>query len=94
VIVSCTITDRSGRTLSGQTIEAFWYSVEHAKPLAVASIARSVRPRCGPTSRRSRPSRRPTSRSTRTPAANAFGEYDELPEQTAAVLREFGENAG
>lgn len=35
VIISVTITDLSGRTLSGQTIEAFWYSVMHAKPLAV-----------------------------------------------------------
>ncbi len=35
VILSATITDLSGRTLSGQTIEAFWYSVMHAKPLAV-----------------------------------------------------------
>lgn len=35
VILSVTITDLSGRTLSGQTIEAFWYSVAHAKPLAV-----------------------------------------------------------
>lgn len=35
VILSVTITDLSGRTLSGQTIEAFWYSVMHAKPLAV-----------------------------------------------------------
>lgn len=35
VILSVTITDLSGRTLSGQTIEAFWYSVNHAKPLAV-----------------------------------------------------------
>lgn len=35
IILSATITDLSGRTLSGQTIEAFWYSVMHAKPLAV-----------------------------------------------------------
>lgn len=35
VILSVTITDLSGRTLSGQTIEAFWYAVSHAKPLAV-----------------------------------------------------------
>jgi 5-methyltetrahydrofolate--homocysteine methyltransferase len=35
VIVSVTITDASGRTLSGQTVEAFWHSIEHAKPLAV-----------------------------------------------------------
>jgi len=35
VMISVTITDRSGRTLSGQTVEAFWYSVEHAQPLSV-----------------------------------------------------------
>ena len=35
IILSVTITDASGRTLSGQTVEAFWYSVRHAKPLAV-----------------------------------------------------------
>ncbi|MCJ8275567.1 MAG: homocysteine S-methyltransferase family protein, partial [Bdellovibrionales bacterium] len=35
IIISVTITDKSGRTLSGQTIEAFWNSVRHAKPLAV-----------------------------------------------------------
>lgn len=35
VILSVTITDLSGRTLSGQTIEAFWYAIKHAKPLAV-----------------------------------------------------------
>ncbi|MCC6546885.1 methionine synthase [Candidatus Sumerlaeota bacterium] len=35
VMISVTITDRSGRTLSGQNIEAFWYSVEHAKPISV-----------------------------------------------------------
>lgn len=48
VIVSATITDLSGRTLSGQTIEAFWHSVRHAKPLAVgincALGAREMRP--------------------------------------------------
>ena len=35
VMISVTITDRSGRTLSGQTPTAFWYSVEHAKPISV-----------------------------------------------------------
>jgi 5-methyltetrahydrofolate--homocysteine methyltransferase len=40
--ISGTITDRSGRTLSGQTAEAFWNSVRHAKPFAVASTARSA----------------------------------------------------
>jgi len=93
VVLSCTITDRSGRTLSGQTIEAFWYSVEHAKPLAVglncALGAAEMRPYI-------------ETLATVAPAfislypnaglPNAFGEYDELPEQTAQVLREFGEN--
>ena len=93
VILSCTITDRSGRTLSGQTIEAFWYSVEHAKPLAVglncALGAAEMRPYV-------------ETLATVAPCfvslypnaglPNAFGEYDELPAQTAAVLREFGEN--
>jgi 5-methyltetrahydrofolate--homocysteine methyltransferase len=35
VMISCTITDKSGRTLSGQTPEAFWYSIEHARPISV-----------------------------------------------------------
>ena len=35
VMISVTITDRSGRTLSGQTVEAFWNSVRHAKPFSV-----------------------------------------------------------
>src|SRR3546814_11639653 len=35
VMISGTITDRSGRTLSGQTAEAFWYSLRHARPLAI-----------------------------------------------------------
>ena len=35
VMVSGTITDRSGRTLTGQTIEAFWYSVRHGRPISI-----------------------------------------------------------
>ena len=35
IIISGTITDRSGRTLSGQTVEAFWYSMRHLKPFAI-----------------------------------------------------------
>src|SRR5690606_4276091 len=35
VMISATITDASGRTLSGQTVEAFWHSVRHARPLSV-----------------------------------------------------------
>src|SRR6185295_18751322 len=48
VMISGTITDASGRTLSGQTAEAFWYSVMHARPLSVglncALGARQLRP--------------------------------------------------
>src|SRR5207248_1764716 len=48
VMISVTITDRSGRTLSGQTIDAFWTSVEHARPLSVgincALGAKDMRP--------------------------------------------------
>src|SRR3546814_15842759 len=48
VMISGTITDRSGRTLSGQTAEAFWYSLRHARPLAIglncALGARDLRP--------------------------------------------------
>jgi 5-methyltetrahydrofolate--homocysteine methyltransferase len=93
VILSCTITDRSGRTLSGQTIEAFWYSVEHAKPLAVglncALGAAEMRPYVETLANVA-----PCFISLYPNAGlpNAFGEYDELPEQTAAVLREYGEN--
>lgn len=47
LMLSVTITDASGRTLSGQTIEAFWNSVAHAKPFLSGSTARSVPPRCG-----------------------------------------------
>ena len=56
--ISVTIVDRRGRTLSGQTIEAFWTSVEHASPLDRRGQLRArARRRCGPTSRSSRGSR-------------------------------------
>ena len=59
--ISVTIIDLSGRTLSGQTVEAFWTSVEHAEPAdRRASTARSARRRCGRTSRSWRGSPTPT----------------------------------
>ncbi|WP_210504028.1 methionine synthase [Nocardioides xinjiangensis] len=92
VIVSGTITDASGRTLSGQVTEAFWDSVRHARPLAVglncALGARDMRPYVAELSRLA------DSFVSVYPNAglpNAFGEYDETPEQTAAVLAEFAE---
>lgn len=48
IILSGTITDASGRTLSGQTTEAFYNSIRHAKPWAVGSTARSARKSSAP----------------------------------------------
>ncbi|NVB39060.1 methionine synthase [Pseudenhygromyxa sp. WMMC2535] len=90
VMISVTITDRSGRTLSGQTIEAFWRSVAHAKPLSVglncAMGAAAMRPYVAELSELAGCA---VSCYPNAGLPNAFGEYDELPEQTAAELGEF-----
>ncbi|GAB3262938.1 methionine synthase [Nocardioides dilutus] len=93
VIVSGTITDASGRTLSGQVTEAFWGSVRHVNPLAVglncALGAKEMRPYIAEMSRIA------DSFVSCYPNAglpNAFGEYDEAPEETAAFLGEFAES--
>jgi len=88
--ISVTITDRSGRTLSGQTIDAFWTSIAHAEPVAVgincALGATEMRPflaelaALAPIAVFAYPN---------AGLPNAFGEYDETPETTAALLREF-----
>ena len=92
VIISGTITDASGRTLSGQVTEAFWDSIRHARPLAVglncALGATEMRPYVAELSRLA------DSFVSRYPNAglpNAFGEYDETPDETAAVLAEFAD---
>ena len=92
VVISGTITDASGRTLSGQVTEAFWDSVRHAQPLAVglncALGAKEMRPYIAELSRIA------DSFVSCYPNAglpNAFGEYDEAPEETAAILEEFAE---
>jgi 5-methyltetrahydrofolate--homocysteine methyltransferase len=88
--ISVTIVDRSGRTLSGQTIEAFWASVEHAEPLVVGvncSLgAREMRPYVAELARIA-----PTYVSCHPNAGlpNAFGAYDEEPGDTSGFLREF-----
>ena len=93
VMISGTITDQSGRTLSGQTPEAFWHSVMHARPLAVgfncALGARALFPYVQELSRAA-----PVWLSVHPNAGlpNEFGGYDETPETMAAVLREFGEH--
>ena len=90
LIVSGTITDRSGRTLSGQTIEAFWISVEHARPLLVglncALGAEEMRPHLADLAA---VATAPVACYPNAGLPNAFGEYDEPPERTAELLREF-----
>ena len=90
IIVSGTITDASGRTLSGQTTEAFWNAIRHAKPAVVGL-------NCALGGKQLRPYIEELSRIADTfvcayPNAglpNAFGEYDETSCETAGVLRDF-----
>jgi len=88
--ISVTIVDRSGRTLSGQTIEAFWTSIEHAEPLIVG-----VNCSLGATEMRpyieslARVASVPTSCYPNAGLPNAFGGFDETPETTSGLLGEF-----
>jgi 5-methyltetrahydrofolate--homocysteine methyltransferase len=90
IIISGTITDASGRTLSGQVTEAFWDSVRHAKPLAVglncALGASEMRPYIAELSRVADTF---VSCYPNAGLPNAFGEYDEGPAETAGYLAEF-----
>ena len=90
VMVSGTITDASGRTLSGQTAEAFWYSVRHARPMAIglncALGARDLRPHVQALAEVADCA---VSAHPNAGLPNAFGEYDETPEEMAPVLAEF-----
>lgn len=90
IMISGTITDASGRTLSGQTLEAFYYSIEHANPVSVgfncALGAEQMRPHIEELSALA------TCAVSAYPNAglpNAFGEYDEQPEHTGHVLEEW-----
>src|SRR5437764_171913 len=88
--ISVTIVDLSGRTLTGQTIEAFWTSIEHADPLIVGvncSLgAREMRPYVADLAQVA-----PCLTSCHPNAGlpNAFGGYDETPDVTSTLLREF-----
>src|SRR6266851_5582330 len=90
LMISVTITDRSGRTLSGQTIDAFWVSIEHARPFSVgvncALGARDMRPYVAELSRLADCY---ISCYPNAGLPNAFGEYDEQPAETGGYLREF-----
>jgi 5-methyltetrahydrofolate--homocysteine methyltransferase len=93
VMLSFTITDQSGRTLSGQTVEAFWNSVSHAPLLSIgincALGARQMRPYLEELSRLA-----PICLSCHPNAGlpNAFGGFDETPEIMAAALQDFAAN--
>lgn len=95
IMISVTITDQSGRTLSGQTLEAFWYSIRHAKPLVVGI-------NCALGAKEMRPYIEQLSRIADThvscypnaglPNPLAPTGYDETPEMLASVVREFAES--
>ena len=90
IIISGTITDLSGRTLSGQTPEAFWYSIRHARPLAVglncALGAKDLRPYIDALSR---VADIPVVCYPNAGLPNEFGGYDDTPESMAEVLGSF-----
>lgn len=87
ILISGTITDKSGRTLSGQTTEAFWESINHASPFAAGL-------NCALGAEELRPYVQALSKAADTlvlayPNAglpNAFGEYDQTPEEMAALI--------
>ncbi|MFZ5670951.1 MAG: homocysteine S-methyltransferase family protein [Pseudomonadota bacterium] len=91
--ISGTITDRSGRTLSGQTVEAFWNSVRHARPFAVGL-------NCALGAELMRPHIAELARIADTLVAaypnaglpNAMGQYDEQPHETACFLEEWAQS--
>ena len=93
LVISVSIVDRSGRNLSGQTVEAFWTSVEHARPVAVGI-------NCSLGATEMRPYLAELARVAPVPVTcypnaglpNAFGGYDEQAPTTAGLLREFAQN--
>jgi 5-methyltetrahydrofolate--homocysteine methyltransferase len=93
IMISGTITDASGRTLSGQTLEAFYISVMHARPLSVglncALGAQEMRPHIEELSQIAGCY---TSAYPNAGLPNAFGEYDEQPSQTAHIIEEWAAN--
>lgn len=88
--LSVTIVDKSGRTLSGQTLEAFWYSIEHADPMIVGL-------NCSLGASEIRPYIEALSKVSSVAVAcypnaglpNAFGGFDETPDITSSLLGEF-----
>lgn len=92
VIISGTITDASGRTLSGQVTEAFWNSVRHANPIAVGLNCALGAPEMRPyIAEMSRIADTFVSCYPNAGLPNAFAEYDESPESQASYIAEFAE---
>jgi 5-methyltetrahydrofolate--homocysteine methyltransferase len=90
VMISGTITDASGRTLSGQTLEAFYISIMHANPVSIglncALGGKQMRPHIEELSNIAACN---VSAYPNAGLPNAMGEYDETPEETAAIVGEF-----
>ncbi|MGB3234021.1 MAG: methionine synthase [Mycobacterium sp.] len=92
VIISGTITDASGRTLSGQVTEAFWNAIRHVKPIAVGLNCALGAPEMRPyIAEMARIADTFVSCYPNAGLPNAFGEYDESPEAQASYIAEFAE---
>mgnify|MGYP003472358963 CR=1 FL=1 len=92
VIISGTITDASGRTLSGQVTEAFWNAIRHAKPIAVGLNCALGAPEMRPyIAEMARIADTYVSCYPNAGLPNAFGEYDESPERQAGYIAEFAD---
>ena len=93
LMISGTITDRSGRTLSGQTAEAFWYSLSHSNPLSVGlNCALGAKDLREHVESLSRVADCLVSAHPNAGLPNAFGGYDETPQDMATTLGEFAQS--
>jgi 5-methyltetrahydrofolate--homocysteine methyltransferase len=93
IMISGTITDRSGRTLSGQTAEAFYASMMHARPLSIGlNCALGASDLREHVETLARVSSCYVSAHPNAGLPNAFAEYDETPEEMATTLKEFAES--
>lgn len=92
IMISGTITDASGRTLSGQTTEAFWNSIAHVRPFSVGLNCALGAPQLRPyVEELARIADTRVSAHPNAGLPNEFGEYDDTPEEMAATLAEFAD---